>query len=254
MHSDEEFRFAKRMIAWGLNDCQVSRLAGIPRTTIKDWRTERVRNSIGPSKSMCPLCDGDRVDDQRYAYLLGLYLGDGCISACPRGVYRLRISLDDHYPGIIDECRRAIATVVVGHNRTVGSVRRPGCTEVVSCWKHWPCLFPQHGRGPKHLRPIRLRDWQQEIVDGYPHLLLRGLVHSDGYRGLNKVNRRWGTGCGSYAYPRYQFSNNSEDIRRIFCDACERYGVSWRQMNWKTIAVSKKTDVARFDEIIGPKR
>jgi hypothetical protein len=47
-----------------------------------------------------------------YAYVLGLYLGDGCISSHPRGVYRLRITLDAVYPRIIDEAAAAIEQVV----------------------------------------------------------------------------------------------------------------------------------------------
>jgi hypothetical protein len=43
-----------------------------------------------------------------YAYLPGLYLGDRCISAHPRGVYRLRISLDLRYPEIVSGCVAAI--------------------------------------------------------------------------------------------------------------------------------------------------
>jgi hypothetical protein len=45
-------------------------------------------------------------------YLLGLYLGDGCISAHPRGVYRLRITLDLRYPGIVEECEAALRAVL----------------------------------------------------------------------------------------------------------------------------------------------
>jgi hypothetical protein len=36
-------------------------------------------------------------DAKSYSYLLGLYLGDGCISRHPRA-WRLRIVLDDKYP------------------------------------------------------------------------------------------------------------------------------------------------------------
>lgn len=36
-----------------------------------------------------------------YCYLLGLYLGDGCISHSQR-VWHLRITLDKKYPGIIE--------------------------------------------------------------------------------------------------------------------------------------------------------
>jgi hypothetical protein len=45
------------------------------------------------------------------------------------------------------------------------------------------------------------------------------LIHSDGCRVLNRV------GKGEYAYPRYLFSNRSEDIRRIFREACDSVGV-----------------------------
>jgi hypothetical protein len=54
-------------------------------------------------------------------------------------------------------------------------------------------------------------------------------------------------------YPRYNFTNNSLEIQDLFCKACERYGVTWRQMNWKNISVARRPDVARLDRIIGPK-
>ena len=53
--------------------------------------------------------------------------------------------------------------------------------------KCWPCLFPQHGKGVKHDRPIVLADWQDAIVDEHPDQLVRGLLHSDGWRGTNRV-------------------------------------------------------------------
>ncbi len=49
-----------------------------------------------------------------------------------------------------------------------------GCTEVLSFSKHWPCLFPQHGPGRKHMRRIELADWQQVIVEGHPGDFARG--------------------------------------------------------------------------------
>src|SRR4051812_27189325 len=36
-------------------------------------------------------------------HLVGLYLGDGCISAHPRGVFRLRVVLDAAYPSTVDQ-------------------------------------------------------------------------------------------------------------------------------------------------------
>ncbi|MGH9216321.1 MAG: transcriptional regulator, partial [Acidimicrobiales bacterium] len=151
-----------------------------------------------------------------YAYLLGLYLGDGCLTGNEKDVYRLRIVLDVRYPSIIAECAAAMAQVLPNK---VGMINNPGCVAVNAYSKHWPCLFPQHGPGPKHLRPIVLRQWQDEIaLDRHPELFLRGLIHSDGYRGINRIK-------GRYAYPRYLFDNRSDDIRALFLDGCRRVGV-----------------------------
>jgi hypothetical protein len=160
-----------------------------------------------------------------YAYLLGLYLGDGCISLYPGGAYRLRITLDVRYPGIISECRAAMVGV---HPVRVAETMTMGCLEVSSYWGHWPCLFPQHGAGPKHGRTIVLEPWQRAgAIDHDPHLLLRGLIHSDGYRNLNPVKVRG----KAYSYSRYHFSNRSMDIHAIFSDACEAVGVASRFNN-----------------------
>jgi len=95
-----------------------------------------------------------------YAYLLGLYLGDGCISASHRDVYRMRIVLDSSYPGIIAECCAALEALFPQKSAHAGKRPTSNCVEVSMCSKHWPCFFPQHGPGRKHLRPIRLAAWQ----------------------------------------------------------------------------------------------
>ena len=56
-------------------------------------------------------------------------------------------------------------------------------TNVVGHSVHWECLFPQHGPGRKHERSITLQDWQQEIVDRYSGVLLRGLIHFEAAAG-----------------------------------------------------------------------
>jgi hypothetical protein len=38
-------------------------------------------------------------------------------------------------------------------------------------WKPWPCVFPQHGPGRKHLRKSGLELWQTEIVAKSPERL-----------------------------------------------------------------------------------
>jgi hypothetical protein len=80
---------------------------------------------------------------------------------------------------------------------------------VKSYSKHWPCLFPQHGPGRKHLRKIELREWQEVIVERYSGEFAKGLIHSDGWRGNNRVRRTLADDDHWYEYPRYQFSNES---------------------------------------------
>lgn len=115
----------------------------------------------------------------------------------------------------------------------------------VSCYsKSWPCLFPQHGPGRKDQRLIELADWQWSLAEKDPDLLLKGLIHSDGCRFINS-KKNW-------SCPRYSFSNRSQDIRDIFCRACELLGVHYTFAS-HTVYVSRKADVARLDEFIGPK-
>jgi hypothetical protein len=56
-----------------------------------------------------------------------------------------------------------------------------------------------------------------------------------------------------YAYPRYQFSNRSDDIRRLFTDTCDKLGVEWRPWTRFHVSVAKRSSVALLDSFIGPK-
>ena len=122
--------------------------------------------------------------------------------------------------------------------------------KVQSYWTHWPCLFPQHGPGRKHERPIVLADWQRAIVEEHPWPLIRGLIHSDGCRAVNRVTVRG----VRYAYPRYFFANESPDILAIMGTALDRVGVAWRFNRPNSISIAKRAAVAAMDEHVGPKR
>ncbi|MFI9323788.1 transcriptional regulator [Kitasatospora aureofaciens] len=247
---------ALELHASGLTFSQVSRVTGISRYAIREWAS-----GVVPSPRMtaeCPVRDG-RLDPSRpradYAYLLGLYLGDGCISEGRRQVHALRIACCDAWPGLIDECERAVSAVMP-HNK-VNRVRAPGCTSVVSTSKHWPCLFPQHGPGPKHLRPIALAPWQQGIVGAYPWQFLRGLIHSDGCRITNWATRTVGGVTKRYEYPRYFFTNTSADIIGLFTATLDAVGVEWKPASRSNggfnISIARKDSVALMDAHIGPK-
>src|ERR1700759_262280 len=121
---------------------------------------------------------------------------------------------------------------------SVISVQRTGMTEVKSYSKHWPCLFPQHGPGLKHNRLIKLADWQQVIVDRYPGDFVRGLIHSDGYRGMNRVRKVLAGGDHRYGKPRCLFWNTSADTLGLCGAAPDRLDVDWRFSRWNMISVA----------------
>ena len=126
---------------------------------------------------------------------------------------------------------------------------------MVAASRKWPEIFPQHGPGRKHERPIVLEPWQRGIVDAFPREFLRGLIHSDGCRTINRFRTRLPSGrVAEYEYPRYFFSNLSADIRGLFCEYCERLGIRWTQSNHRNISVSHRGSVALLDEFVGPKR
>ncbi|MFQ5522478.1 MAG: hypothetical protein ACE5F5_02740 [Acidimicrobiia bacterium] len=159
---------------------------------------------------------------------------------------------DLKYPEIINEI--ATHVVIVGGSETVGFTPKAGCIEVSSYWKHWICLFPQHGPGKKHERAIVLEPWQQRIVDDHPQALVRGLIHSDGNRHINEVMRRLKTGNRRYRYTRYMFTNASEDILDIFTSALDRLGVHWTRTTPRDVSIARRPDVAFLDTFVGPKR
>lgn len=132
-------------------------------------------------------------------------------------------------------------------------MRAPGCVVVQAHGKHWTCLFPQHGPGRKHERPIVLEDWQRDIVTAHPGDFLRGLFHSDGCRARNWTRKVVAGELKRYDYLRWQFTNSSDDIRELCCWALELVDIPWRQSNGKTISVSRRHAVARLDELIGPR-
>jgi hypothetical protein len=226
----------------------VSRATGVSRAALRAWRDDGAER-----KSRAP--DPLRTDVREYPYLLGLYLGDGCLSRQPNGVHALRIACADAWPGLIDACERAIMAVRPGGR--VCRVQQQGCVQVTSYSKQWPTAFPQHGPGRKHDRSIVLEPWQQDIVDDHPWEFIRGLVHSDGCRVTNWTTRMVGGIRKRYEYPRYFFTNTSADIRRMYCDTLDAVGVEWRTARRgdraRNISVARRESVALMDLHVGAK-
>lgn len=119
MRTDEEYRQILQLWEQGTPKKRIARLTGIPRETVRDCiqRYQTVAN-LGMIRAEYPTApytlrqlQSEATSDpplrEAYAYLLGLYLGDGYINREPR-TYRLRVSLAAAYPGIIQTCIEAI--------------------------------------------------------------------------------------------------------------------------------------------------
>jgi hypothetical protein len=189
-------------------------------------------------------------DDFSYAYLLGWYLGDGWLSA--KG--QLVIVCDAAYPGLIEQCRGAIILTSLRRHVAIRPHREFRCARIECNWQGWFEALPQHGRGRKHDRPIVLEPWQERIVEAHPWQFLRGLLHSDGCRTINRFKTKLPSGrVAEYEYPRWFFSNLSPDIRFLFALTCEQLGLRWTQSNHRNISISHRKSVALLEEHVGPK-
>ena len=249
----EDVARVRELAVYGLNHSQIARLTGVSRSTIRAWLktdSERTCEADVPGMGHEPH-EFDRLPEREYSYLLGVYLGDGMISLLKhKRCVKLRIFMDIAYPRIIAEvtrrcglsCRRSIASVQPH--------RLQNCVEIHSYSNAWPCLFPQHGPGPKHERKIELARWQEAIVDREPEQFIRGLIHSDGCRATNRVT----VDGKKYAYPRYFFSQVSKDIQELFCRSCRQLGILYLQRRARTRGLDpRRESVARLDSFVGPK-
>jgi hypothetical protein len=225
-----------------LSDGEVAARLGLPRSTVREWRTQGWREG-----SLCPRCWRRTkpivVEPKSYAELLGLYLGDGCISRVGR-TYSLRLALDARYPMIAADAQN-LMQIVFPTNRVRCLTADGGSTLMLCVYSsHLPCVFPQHGPGKKHQRTIALEPWQQDLVDRAPWPLLRGLIRSDGCMFINRT--------GAYRYETYEFRNQSRDLLDLFSQTCDRVGVDHRRTH-ERIRINRRDAVAAMLAHVGQK-
>ena len=244
MYPPQIRRVALELVDSGRSVNSVSRELGISRGAITEWRA---RADALDERHGCP---SPPRSTPQYSGLLGFYLGDGCISA-NRRTYALRIACDKTLPGIVSDVTRCIEAV--HPQRRTYLVSAPGVVVVQSYWKHWPCLFPQHGPGRKHQRTLGMTGWQWAIVEDHLADFLRGLFHSDGCRVNNWATRMVAGEKKRFDYPRWQFTNESAEIMGWCRDALDLVGIPWRQSSRKNLSVSTREGVARLDALIGLK-
>jgi hypothetical protein len=162
-----------------------------------------------------------------HAELLGLHLGDGCISDGART--RLRIHLDAKYRRMNEEIkallRRCFPSNPVGQPaapKSQWSGRTDTLVILFVYSSHMACLFLQHGPGRKHKRKIELEDWQWALVTASPWRSLRGCIRSDGCAFINRTDIHRPQ---PYEYLSYHFGNLSKDMIDMFTAACDLGGV-----------------------------
>jgi hypothetical protein len=245
MHAAPVRAVALELVARGINDCEVSRRLGVPRSTIRDWRAPPRARASDPEA--CFRCWGRsrpvRFDAADYAELLGLYLGDGHISRLARTEW-LRLHLDARYRNLVDEAETLLRRCFPA-NRVGRADRHEGRMVILSVYHgHLSCLFPQAGPGKKHLRAIRLESWQSALVEAAPWSFLRGCIRSDGCVFVNRTGR--------YEYVSYEFSNLSRDIVDLFVATCEGVGLHPRRYR-RYVRLYRRDDVAQLLENVGTK-
>ncbi len=238
--SNADRALVRDLLAQGHSDREASLMSGVSQNTVGRWRR---------SWPAIPIC-WRPAHERSYAYLLGLYLGDGWLYVKRSGGVVLRVSLDAQYRRVVDDCWAAMVLSMPQCRPRLRSLSGCEAVEVQACNKLWLHAFPQHGPGRKHERKIALEDWQQEIVDRHPEEFVRGLIHSDGCRTTNRFRTKLPSGrIAQYAYARYFFSNLSEDIRGLFCAACDALEVRWTLSNPRNVSVAHRLSVARLDAI-----
>src|SRR5690606_795016 len=127
-------RDAVSLLDGGLSYSEVSKRLGISRYTLRTWNRQRALVDKYRDHGSCARCEPiPRWPEPHpdYAYLLGLYLGDGCISTTgdpAKQVWSLRIFCADAWPGLTEECVRAFRSLRPSHS--VHVVDRAGCKEV----------------------------------------------------------------------------------------------------------------------------
>lgn len=140
----------------GLGARRVARRLGLSVGTVRDWHAGRVPWHSLPEpderkRGICLDCEQPAHDLEgfgpAYVHLLGLYLGDGTVSAHRRSVYRLRVFLDKKYPEIVDECAASMEATMPS-SKVHRLLTPSNCWSVSAYSKSWPCFFPQHGPAP----------------------------------------------------------------------------------------------------------
>jgi intein-encoded DNA endonuclease-like protein len=263
MRTTEEYNKILAFNSDGLNVSQISKQLNIPRTTVRDivkptyvklypdksFRFNHEQNNLLLDRIKNPISNEDEIMRKNYSYLLGMFLGDGCLTKDKKNVYRIRVTCDAKYPNIIDLVFNSVQTAMP-NNKAYKVYRyykdKLSCVDVSCYSKDWVLLFPFYQKGRKWTYKIALEKWQQDIIDLYAKDFWLGLYHSDGCRYIAKKK---------YVY--YNFTQKSNDIFNLFLNTSNTLGVTcsaYKKLGvYNIAAITNKETVNFVDSFAGPK-
>jgi hypothetical protein len=209
--TEQEVREIVRLHKDGISQNKIHKILGFDRTTIR----QILKDPEDYIKKSIPEFNLDNIDRQSYAFILGVYLGDGCISKTHRqNVFKIRIFCDAKYVNILNEITKSLEIIFPNSKTLKRNHTSVNCIEIYLYSSHILKLFPQHGLGRKHERPIVLEDWQREIIDEYNVEFLKGLIYTDGSFYYS----------GKYEY--CNFTNKSMDIMNLCSESMKKLNIN----------------------------
>lgn len=227
----------------GSSESSLSKKYNIPRGTIQYWVKKGIPKEYEGGIEYIE--SNIKNNPKLYSYILGLYLGDGYLDKIKdKNLYKIRITQDKKYPKLLELIRSSIQEFFKG---TCFLANCQGCYQITLYKKDLNLYFPQHSKGYKHLREIKLTEFQKENVDNIE--LLRGLFHSDGSFYIRKSNNK--------IYYNYNFTNKSKDIIDIFTNCLDSIGISYGTRIKKNeiwvVQIQKTSEVKKLHSILGDK-
>lgn len=230
-HSQEDRDNVIHLFEEGKNKCEISRITGIHRATLRDWILD---NQKGIIKSAYQHNTEEYLNEflqseerrKSYSFVLGLYLCDGHISQYKtHRVACIRMINDFKYPKNTSEWADNLQILFPENKINIRKLKM-NAVEVKTYSKKLPTLFPQIGKGAKHKRKLTFTNWQMDIIKQYPKDFIRACIQSDGsiYNATTKGR----------IYKRYNFTNASEDIIDLFLYSLKEIGIEVRKYKHPT--------------------
>jgi hypothetical protein len=130
MYPLETVQLARLLSDLEFLDRENASICSVSVRAIRHWRAgDRRVGTKRLSAPTCPRCHGRVLNDEAYAYLLGLYLGDGHITR-GRRTHVLWLACSDAWPGLLALAKQTMTLVMPSSSVFCASQRGVACTYV----------------------------------------------------------------------------------------------------------------------------